>query len=435
MHAPHRIRAVVSWIAVATMFVGGVLVSTTPADAATSQTYTITTAVNIRASKSTTGKIVGVMPKGAHVRATAAAKSGWLPISYNSKTAYVSSKYAKKDAKSSSIVVTGPAGRKTALAKVPVLTHANAKATTVKTFTKGTIMKVTGQVSGLFTRVSVGNVWGWASTRSLTPSTTVIPPVVANYVATSSLSIFADASTTSTLVGSVSSGQIVGGSGAHSGIFTQVVSGDRVGWVVSGFLKATAGTDAEYVLPMYAKPLYVRTSATLRASASASGSVVGTVPMGTTLRSTGSAAGAFSSAIWNGKTAWIADSQVVATMGSTSLNRLETYGKAAVLVVRPRYPRLTSIYGWRSSSDYSTDHPNGRAVDFMIPSYKTNKAQGDLVAAYVIANGKNMHVTYVIWQQRIYTMSSGKWKAMANRGSDTANHKDHVHVSFEKSNS
>ncbi|MCV7097646.1 hypothetical protein H7H99_21600, partial [Mycobacterium kubicae] len=37
-------------------------------------------------------------------------------------------------------------------------------------------------------------------------------------------------------------------------------------------------------------------------------------------------------------------------------------------------------------------------------------------------------VTYVIWQQR-YNDGNG-WSTMENRGSPTANHMDHVHVSF-----
>jgi hypothetical protein len=38
-------------------------------------------------------------------------------------------------------------------------------------------------------------------------------------------------------------------------------------------------------------------------------------------------------------------------------------------------------------------------------------------------------VKYIIWRQRIWYPSSGTWRGMADRGSATANHYDHVHVS------
>ena len=69
----------------------------------------------------------------------------------------------------------------------------------------------------------------------------------------------------------------------------------------------------------------------------------------------------------------------------------------------------------------------GRAADFMVHS---DRAKGDAVAQYVIDNAARFRVEYVIWRQRIYMVSSGSWRAMADRGSPTANHMDHPHVAF-----
>jgi LysM repeat protein len=69
----------------------------------------------------------------------------------------------------------------------------------------------------------------------------------------------------------------------------------------------------------------------------------------------------------------------------------------------------------------------GRAADFMV---YTDRAKGDAVTRYVIDNATRFGVEYVIWQQRIYLVSSGTWRAMADRGSPTANHMDHPHVAF-----
>lgn len=71
----------------------------------------------------------------------------------------------------------------------------------------------------------------------------------------------------------------------------------------------------------------------------------------------------------------------------------------------------------------SGEHPQGLALDFMVGT-----ATGNALADHVLANRKAYGVTYVIWLQR-YNDGSG-WKPMEDRGSPTANHMDHVHVSF-----
>lgn len=72
----------------------------------------------------------------------------------------------------------------------------------------------------------------------------------------------------------------------------------------------------------------------------------------------------------------------------------------------------------------NSDHPSGLALDFMVDT-----ATGNRLADYVLANQSRLGVKYVIWRQR-YNDGSG-WSAMEDRGSVTANHYDHVHVSFE----
>ena len=84
---------------------------------------------------------------------------------------------------------------------------------------------------------------------------------------------------------------------------------------------------------------------------------------------------------------------------------------------------ITNIGGLRAGD--SGDHGSGRAVDVMISS----AGQGDAVASYAIANMGRFGITYVIWQQRIWLAGSGGWRAMEDRGSATANHFDHVHIS------
>lgn len=108
---------------------------------------------------------------------------------------------------------------------------------------------------------------------------------------------------------------------------------------------------------------------------------------------------------------------------------------ATVIVLRAvaaLFPEITTIGGWRATSAIAgSDHPFGRAIDVMIPDYRAPAqiALGDRIADFVIANHEALHIKYVIWRQRTWTPQNPTWRPMADRGSDTANHLDHVHVS------
>jgi hypothetical protein len=98
--------------------------------------------------------------------------------------------------------------------------------------------------------------------------------------------------------------------------------------------------------------------------------------------------------------------------------------------IRAEFPQITSIGGVRA--DALPDHPSGLALDFMINDYTTADGQdlGDEVAAYVKAHADELGVSYVIWNQEIWNVrrDAEGWRAMADRGSDSANHRNHVHV-------
>lgn len=93
------------------------------------------------------------------------------------------------------------------------------------------------------------------------------------------------------------------------------------------------------------------------------------------------------------------------------------------------------IGGYRpgDTDGMGTGHGDGLALDLMVGD---NKALGDEIAQYVLANYKNLNVSYVIWQQRFwapfnsYYSGPGQWGLMPDRGGVTANHYDHVHISF-----
>ncbi|OBA68420.1 hypothetical protein A5633_25750 [Mycolicibacterium elephantis] len=99
----------------------------------------------------------------------------------------------------------------------------------------------------------------------------------------------------------------------------------------------------------------------------------------------------------------------------------------AARAVSATFPEILDIGGVRS--DPLKWHPHGLAIDVMIPNARSEagKALGDSVLAYVLENAERFGLVHAIWRQTIYK-PDGSQRLMSNRGSDTANHYDHVHI-------
>lgn len=97
-------------------------------------------------------------------------------------------------------------------------------------------------------------------------------------------------------------------------------------------------------------------------------------------------------------------------------------------VVAHKWPELESIGGWRPQDAYP-DHPSGRAADIMIPNYSSDQGKklGDDILAFLHANAGALGIQYTIWRQ-YYQEIGGSGNQMEDRGSDTQNHFDHIHV-------
>lgn len=90
-------------------------------------------------------------------------------------------------------------------------------------------------------------------------------------------------------------------------------------------------------------------------------------------------------------------------------------------VVCANWPQITSYGTWRGDGE----HGQGRAIDIMVSG-----STGWEVAEFLRANYSALGIEYIIHQQKIWSVErSGEgWRAMSDRGSITANHYDHVHV-------
>ncbi len=86
----------------------------------------------------------------------------------------------------------------------------------------------------------------------------------------------------------------------------------------------------------------------------------------------------------------------------------------------------------------SGEHPLGRACDFsanattFVDARATgaDKAYGDRLAAWLLANADRLAVLYVIWYKRIWLPGSG-WRAYQGDGTPAGDHYNHVHLSVQ----
>lgn len=87
------------------------------------------------------------------------------------------------------------------------------------------------------------------------------------------------------------------------------------------------------------------------------------------------------------------------------------------------FPDVKSYGGYRNESGY---HGQGRAIDVMVSGDRAWE-----IAKWLRENAKSLGVIEVIHAQKIWTTqrASEGWRSMSDRGSATANHYDHVHIS------
>ncbi|GAB3830439.1 coiled-coil domain-containing protein [Dactylosporangium cerinum] len=112
-------------------------------------------------------------------------------------------------------------------------------------------------------------------------------------------------------------------------------------------------------------------------------------------------------------------------------------------------PRMLAAYNAARAAGYTHytscfrsggggDHPAGKACDFsanaktFVNARATGADQqyGDALAAWCVANAKNLGVKYVIWYKRIWQPSSG-WKSYGGDGTPAGDHYNHVHLSMQ----
>jgi hypothetical protein len=188
--------------------------------------------------------------------------------------------------------------------------------------------------------------------------------------------------------------------GSRTGAWAQVVRGDRLAWVRAAYLVAQKP----------APEPEVRTESA-DGGTDGSGGSDGTGGSGGGTE-TGSPSGSVSGA--------------PCPDGSSVESGLTSAAVGVYRAVCAEFPAVSSWGGLRPGDD--GDHGTGQALDIMVGS---DSALGQAIADYVQSNAGALGVSEILWSQQIWSVerSSEGWRAMEDRGSTTANHYDHVHVS------
>lgn len=457
MHVLRTLRSLAASATVAGLLVGGTQLVAAPLAQAKFSVMAATTAVNLRAQPGTSSRVLTVVPAGAQVVQTGATKNGWTPVRVDGRTGWIYASYLRGTVTASSPASTRASGTTAQVSEaVNLRTGPGTDNPVVRVLGRGTQVKLTGVRQGKWVQVDDSGTlrWlhsGWLSTTVVPVSAQVDAKVASRARATTALMIRTTSGADFTSLGDIARGTILDLTGRSENGVAQVIWQGQLRWVNANYIAPVAASATLDVpsVPKATGTRYARVALAIRTSYGADSRTVGEVPAGTSLAITGVVRNGRAQIVHQGAVRWVtarylslvkpsatmAATTLVTTRngslntgGSSGLDSLSSTAKGIVYEVRSNYPQITTMYGVRS--DPLPDHPSGHAVDVMIPSYRSNEALGWEIAKHMRANASKLGIKYIIFHQHIWSVArDGEgWRLMANRGGDTANHYDHVHV-------
>lgn len=195
---------------------------------------------------------------------------------------------------------------------------------------------------------------------------------------------------------------------------------------------------------------YTRVDLNVRAAADAGSTLLAVLDSGDRVAVTATVRGPWRYVSYRGRGAWVKNQYLVDTKpkpkpepkpkpkpkvaaglsgracsGGSAVERgLTPDGVRVHRAICARFPSVSAYGGARADS--LPEHPSGRALDAMISSSST----GWQIASFVRANAGRLGVSQVLYAQKIWTVqrNSEGWRSFPDRGSVSANHYDHVHV-------
>ncbi len=399
---------------------------------------TATEGMNVRQGPSTASTIVGSLYRGQTVTVLSSA-NGWSKINYAGETAYVASAYLTKGASLPAAAQVSAGAVKTTTTAVNLRKGPGLSYGVIRVLAQGSRVTATGKTSVGFTQVVNGSSTGWVSAQYLTGSASGLPAVIGVRVATADLAIRTTSGPDSKTVSEVKKGTKLSVTGATANGRAQIVYDEAIRWVTAKYLaNAPATQPAAPALPRVTGTRYATAELTIRSSSADKYTSITTVAVGTKLSITGVVQNGRMQVVYNRAVRWVTAKYLATSKpatpppsGSAKVERgLQPNAKKTYRAAIANFPQIKTVYGVRP--DPIPDHPSGRAIDLMIPNYKSASGRklGSEVAAWAKTNARSLGVSYIIWDQRIWNIQrDGEgWRYMANRGGDSANHKDHVHI-------
>ena len=220
-------------------------------------------------------------------------------------------------------------------------------------------------------------------------------------------------------------------------------SRDRTGSPPVGQTPTDAGPKPKPV-PAIVGQLWATTDVNIRSGPSAGHDRIGSLEAVTRVDITGATESGWTQVVTDGHAGWVRStylskskpkpqpksaspgvSSASCSISSSIESHLASNARSVYRAVCAAFGGSVSSFGGYRAGD-GGDHGSGRAVDIMVSG-----EPGWGIARYVQAHSRELGVTYVIYEQQIWLAGNptSQWETMEDRGSRTANHNDHVHVS------
>jgi N-acetylmuramoyl-L-alanine amidase len=290
------------------------------ADAAESAKVTATS-LNVRATPSTSGAIVGKITKGNTVDIVDESK-GWAKITYSGKEAWISSQYINKTQTNSTS--TANSTSKSAVVNASSLNVRSSASTSASIVTnlprnsKVTVVKVSGSWSQVKT---ASGQTGWVASQYLQAGSASSAPAKDSgstssqsaVVNASSLNVRSSASTSASIVTNLSRNSkvtVVKVSGSWSQIKT---ASGQTGWVASQYLKADSGQSSQP-----AQSIQITKASNLRSQPSLSAGIIRVAKAGERFKKVGETNDWVQIQYSASQTAWVSKGLTAAAGSTTS---------------------------------------------------------------------------------------------------------------------
>ena len=431
-------RTVLKVRAAAALLALGVILSLMwPQMASATTQMTATVGVNIRSGPSTKTDILGGLFRGQTVTAISSSH-GWTKISYDGSTAYVATRYLTKGKDLPPPLRIGPGAVKVTTTALNIRTGPGLSYRVIKVLKDGARVTMTGKTARGWAELVNGRSTGWSSMQYLVSSMYGRPAIIGKRVATADLDIRTLSGGDSRTVAEVKKGTALSVTGAIQNGRAQIIYKGAIRWVTARYLtKLNSNLPSPPRLPKITATRYATATLNIRSTYDDRYRLITEVPRGTELKITGVVRNGRMQIIFERAVRWVTAKYLSKSVPSSipsSWRAVEQGLKPNAIKVhramRARFPQITVYGGVRPS--VIPDHEQGRALDCMIPNYQSasGKALGEEAAAWAKANARLLGINYVIWNQHIWniTRDSEGWRYMADRGSDSANHKNHVHI-------